>query len=651
MARDDDTFEGEDDDAGRGNVVRLPVGQGAYVVPPRVPTFEEVRPPAIPDPLREEPVPEIAVPPVPTPMAPAAALAAEAPTDETGDDGPSEEYDVDAEVPRSLADRIGDWIDFRISRGRERHEAEMPLREAEVARKVDLLKARTNHDVTMSGLNSKLQQERLRGRGPAAGSGGDKGRKRTPGPNSGTPKNSGGASGRSPSSNGKSPGKKAPEGPSKGHKRGTEGNGPSKGRKDPQKAAGGAASPDKSKTGKIDPKGSGDAKKSPKKDGAGPKAGDPGPKKNGTGPKDSPKKDGADPKAGDPDPKKSGTGPKDSPKKDGAGPKAGDPDPKKSGTGPKDSPKKDGAGPKAGDPDPKKSGTGPKDSPKKDGAGPKAGDPDPNPDGPAKDKGGSGPSTPTPGSGSGPGDDPRSAEGQRGSGRGPGADDAGSPREGMWDRFRKNKDAETEAPGPVAAEDLGITVERADEPHSPPQGARQDPTPKELGPGTTSAEPQSHTASPTAGGATQSRERTVQQPAEAPGTSGAAGLAPQHRTNITFAQFLQEMASMAVEAAGDQEYAQNLSKAMGIVADELRAMAGDLAQDHNVAPAVVNLLVDLADSAATLKFQAQLFAHRLATAATAAVMAAREVSRVYGEDMQAKRDAGLAHASAAAHHN
>ncbi|MFD7972738.1 ATP/GTP-binding protein, partial [Streptomyces clavifer] len=133
--------------------------------------------------------------------------------------------------------------------------------------------------------------------------------------------------------------------------------------------------------------------------------------------------------------------------------------------------------------------------------------------------------------------------------------------------------------------------------------------------------------------------------------SGQGNLAAQHRTDITFDEYLMAMANIAVKAASDEERAEALMEALGKVADALREMAADLVGDHNIATEVTDLITDLADAAARMKAQAQRCAEQCGIAKEAARLAAVQVARVYGQDMAAREDAGLQHASAAAHHD
>ncbi|MEU3884829.1 ATP/GTP-binding protein [Streptomyces californicus] len=134
-------------------------------------------------------------------------------------------------------------------------------------------------------------------------------------------------------------------------------------------------------------------------------------------------------------------------------------------------------------------------------------------------------------------------------------------------------------------------------------------------------------------------------------SGGGGGLAAQHRTDITFGDFLMEMAATALKASSDQERAEALAEALGKVADALREMAADLVGDHNITTEVTDLIADLADSAGRMKEQARRCAEQCGLAKEAVALVATQVARVYGKDMAAKRDAGLKHTSAAAHHD
>ncbi|MFD8118607.1 ATP/GTP-binding protein [Streptomyces microflavus] len=133
--------------------------------------------------------------------------------------------------------------------------------------------------------------------------------------------------------------------------------------------------------------------------------------------------------------------------------------------------------------------------------------------------------------------------------------------------------------------------------------------------------------------------------------SGQARMAAKHRTDITFGDYLMEIVNIAIAAGLDKDRAQELAVALGKVADALRDMATDLVGDHNIATEVVDQITDLADAASRMKALAERCAAECEIASEAARLAAMSVGRVYGQDMQAMDDAGLANASSAAHHD
>ncbi|MCF3105407.1 ATP/GTP-binding protein [Streptomyces roseoverticillatus] len=133
--------------------------------------------------------------------------------------------------------------------------------------------------------------------------------------------------------------------------------------------------------------------------------------------------------------------------------------------------------------------------------------------------------------------------------------------------------------------------------------------------------------------------------------SGQGGLAAQHRTDITFDEYLVEMANIAIQAASHQERLEALKDALARVADALRDMAADLVDDHNIDMRVTGQITDVADAAGEMKIQAERCAEQCDMANEAARLGAALVARVYGQDMDAKEDADLKHTSAAAHHD
>ncbi|MFD0396322.1 hypothetical protein ACFQ3Z_45640 [Streptomyces nogalater] len=106
-------------------------------------------------------------PPIRGPISPETALR------ETGmpaaPDSGDEEYEEGEYVqPRSLADRLGDWLEYRLEVARDRNAAEAPFREAEIARKVALLEARTARETALMEQSAKLHTAMMKAKGDKA---------------------------------------------------------------------------------------------------------------------------------------------------------------------------------------------------------------------------------------------------------------------------------------------------------------------------------------------------------------------------------------------------------------------------------------------------------------------------------------------------
>ncbi|MFJ3498813.1 hypothetical protein ACIPPJ_35300 [Streptomyces sp. NPDC086091] len=194
---------------------------------------------------------------------------------------------------------------------------------------------------------------------------------------------------------------------------------------------------------------------------------------------------------------------------------------------------------------------------------------------------------------------------------------------------------------------------RAPEPHTKRPGTTR-PTsspPAEPAPAdTTPADAASTDNEPTLTTATTTQEDPVASAVSRP-PSGQAGMAAQHRTDITLGEYLTDMVNITIAAKLDKDRAQDLALALGKVADALRDMAADLNGDHNIATAVVDQVTGLADAAGRMKKSAERCAHECENASEAAFLTVKHVGRVYGEDMQAMEAVGLTQASAAAHHD
>ncbi|MGW7596311.1 ATP/GTP-binding protein, partial [Streptomyces rubiginosohelvolus] len=219
---------------------------------------------------------------------------------------------------------------------------------------------------------------------------------------------------------------------------------------------------------------------------------------------------------------------------------------------------------------------------------------------------------------------------------------------GAWGHWRRAKPKEEPDPpgGPLRPEDTGFKVYSPGryKPGDPLDGVEIAPGPKGLPPA-----PEPHTERPGTSRPT-AQEDPVTSEVNKP-ASGQAGMAAKHRTDITFGEYLMEVVNIAVAAGLDKDLAQDLAVALGKVADALRDMAADLIGDHNIATEVVDRVTDLADAAMRMKQLAERCATECEIASEAARLAALAVGRTYGEDIQAMDDAGLAHASAAAHHD
>ncbi|SEE61375.1 hypothetical protein [Streptomyces sp. TLI_105] len=136
-----------------------------------------------------------------------------------------------------------------------------------------------------------------------------------------------------------------------------------------------------------------------------------------------------------------------------------------------------------------------------------------------------------------------------------------------------------------------------------------------------------------------------------PAQAGSRSLPAKHQTDIKFNEYLVLMTNIALGALGDKETADEMIGRLLATAKALEEIAADLADDHNIDAEITSQISELSEALAEMTAQAARCSQECADAAEAAVHAAAGVARVYGQDMDAKQDAGLAHASAAAHHN
>ncbi|MFA0845503.1 ATP/GTP-binding protein [Streptomyces rochei] len=698
-----------------------PDSDSGDVVPPEAPAETTMELPAIRGPISPETaLRETGMPDVPDP-----------------DDGEYEEGEY--EQPRSLADRLGDWLEYRLEVARDRHAGEAPFREAEIARKAALLEARTAQETAMMEQNAKLHAAQMkskadkaaaRGKADAArssssGMGADKGGRskagggggsRGGGGNSGGSGRGGTGGGRGSGTNGSggtgrgSGSGNSPKGTGKGSDRsaggrggGSKGNESSGGSKGRQNGSGGSGS-GKGSSGGSGKNGSGNSGS-----GKGGSKGDGGRTQNS--PASSPRaerargrqeraaarqaarqqrrsanqaanladrskdrdQDRAANQAAREERRRAKAERKAARKAKREAAKAADDRTtlgaavaeeaqrrwdKRRGAE-KDKPAKD---------DKTKDSTGDKDAKDSEATTkkmPKSG-PETASDGPKDD---SAPKEPDDGTKGGekPSDNPDDKDAKDGPGTDD-SDDSRSFKEKIKDFFTKPEEdttpPEAEEPSRLRPEDLKVTVDR---PGGPTRSPRPEQAEEEIpdavivddpsdpfGATVTSTAslpraPEPHTQRPGTSRPT-AQEDPVASEVSRP-TSGQTGMAAKHRTDITFGEYLMEIVNIAIAAALDKDRAQDLAVALRKVADALRDMAADLVGDHNIATEVVDQITDLADAADRMKQLAERCATECEIASEAARIAAMSVGRVYGEDVQAMDDAGLTHASSAAHHD
>jgi len=134
-------------------------------------------------------------------------------------------------------------------------------------------------------------------------------------------------------------------------------------------------------------------------------------------------------------------------------------------------------------------------------------------------------------------------------------------------------------------------------------------------------------------------------------TTPQQGLAPKHRTGLTLNSYLSTMGRIALKAAETAQEASRVGQTMQATAKAITEMSQDLADGHNVTdPGVMAAIDALAEAATRMGAESHRMAEQSQLAANGALMAARAVSADYRRDQDAKTDAGLKHASAAAHH-
>lgn len=684
------------DGDGGGTLVRGPWSGDSWYAPPPIPDFADTIP--VPDDIPAPPPesPEettMHLPPIPAAPDPAMALRSDGVTRPESGEGDGESEEGEYVPPRSLADRLGDWLDFRIEKSRAAHESETPFRDAEIARKVALLEGRTAQEVAMMEQNGKLHAAMMKAKGDkaAARGKGDADRMKSSGSGGGSSRNnsgaganrpgargsnSGGNTGRSGSTGGGKGGAKGPDRPAGG--RGA--NGPSGGSKGSHAGSGssgrngGGSSKGDGGRGQHRPAGGARAERAHgRQERAG--ARQTGRQERRTAAHNA----GVADRTRDRDQaranrqkawedRRAKRQERDEARK-AKRESAASADPGRTTVGAavaeeaqrrwdkrradaKDA--KDAKGGEAGaekanlpnDKDTKDEGTGEEDvregtdgvfGTAKDDTGSDAG---------RDEEAGDGPS-----------------DGSKKRRRFRRGDDTGRTRR----RGRSRRGGGRQSDSPFGAHDDGPTVEWPENPtprpgSSPPAEDLiedafivDDPTDPCGGESSLISllrAPEKHTARPGTSRPPQPHtEGSSVSSAKGSRPTGHGGLAAKHRTDITFDEYLVEMANTALQAASVQERAQVLVEVIGRVADALRDMATDLANDHNIGEAVTDLIMDVADAALRMKQHAQEAEDTCGIASEASRLAATLVARVYGEDMAAKEDAGLRFASAAAHHD
>ncbi|WP_052287668.1 hypothetical protein [Streptomyces sp. 769] len=174
-----------------------------------------------------------------------------------------------------------------------------------------------------------------------------------------------------------------------------------------------------------------------------------------------------------------------------------------------------------------------------------------------------------------------------------------------------------------------------------PRALPRAPEPHTQRPGTTRPSPQESPVS----------DRPAARPSGKATRTGQAGLAAQHRTDITFGEYLVEIANIALGVSEVKESAQATANELGKIASALTDMAIDLMGHHNIETQVTNELADMADGARQTKVQTEWTAGECALAAETAQTAATSVARTYSADLNAMDAGGVTYASSAAHHD
>ncbi|RKE02940.1 hypothetical protein [Streptomyces sp. TLI_171] len=136
-----------------------------------------------------------------------------------------------------------------------------------------------------------------------------------------------------------------------------------------------------------------------------------------------------------------------------------------------------------------------------------------------------------------------------------------------------------------------------------------------------------------------------------PWSSASQRMAREHQTEVTFSEFLITMANIKVNSAQDAEKVQNAVDNLTVWAHRLKRMCAELGGSHNLDRKVIRLLDALAAMSESTAVNADRLARAVHTAAQKAEETAKDVARIYQEDLDAMREGGVEQASAAVHHH
>ncbi|MER7832207.1 ATP/GTP-binding protein [Streptomyces sp. NPDC095602] len=618
-------------------------------------------------------------------MDPRAALSPEGtpaspdPAGEYGEES-DEGYEGEYETPRSLADRIGDWLDYRIALGNARLEAEGPYREAEIARKVTLLKAQTDREIALLEQHNKLREAQLKSRADRAaaqGKGGAGGGKSPAGMGTdkggrGNSSGSGRSSGASSRSGGSGSGRNtAPT------TNGSGGTSPKSGAKGPERPSDGRNGPSGGKEASRHSKGrhnGSDSSGSSRRGGGKGLPGGAGSTGGSKGPSGRSGSSGSGTGSGD----RSGAsgGPGAAPERargrqERAAARQAARNQRRAARQAADLNARDKYRDQTRQN--KQAERERKRADKQRRREERQATKNAAPDAASGKSESTGADRTTLGEafaeeaqqrwdkrrqapdGSGQEDKAEPGRthgvGQDGDG-GPGAGPEAAPAEGGPIRVESERaDRPHQTPQAAADGDNDDDIPDAEivddpAPASPPDGSDAAP----LAPGAPGLPAAPEPSFPRPGTTRPTPQESSDMSSTKAKSASQRGLAREHRTDITFDEYVIAMANLAVNSALDGDAAQAIEAVVAQIATALQEMSADLAGDHNITSEITNLVSQLADTVKAMKAQAKRCAEECGTAAEAAALAATEVARVYGQDIQAMDDSGLQVASAAAHH-